>query len=119
MSFVDDIGGESAVKDMLGVFQGRLKNDESIAGHLDAAQMTALTNQQSACLCAFIDGETDDASNAMADAHAYMLGNGLSDDGFDAIYDHYHDSLAELGIPGGMVHLFLEAFEDLRAPATA
>ena len=83
MSFVDDIGGETAVRDMLGTFHGRLKSDESIAGHLDAAQMSALTDQQSACLCAFIDGETDDAGNAMADAHAYMLGNGLTDDGFD------------------------------------
>ena len=55
----------------------------------------------------------------MANAHAFVVGRGMDDDAFDAIYDHYHDSLAEMGIPGGMVHLFLEAFEDLRDSAMA
>jgi truncated hemoglobin YjbI len=117
MSFVDDIGGEEALKGMLATFYSRVRADANISGCIDAGQMESLTDAQCTCLSHFINGEGDDAASTMPGAHAYMIGKGMTDNAFDGVYDHYHDTLAELGIPGGMVHGFLEAFEDLREVA--
>ena len=117
MSFVDDIGGETALKEMLATFYGRVREDGGIKDNIDADEMESLTDAQCNCLTQFINGEGEEAANIMPTAHAFMIGKGLTDNGFDGVYDHYHDTLAELGIPGGMVHGFLEAFEDLREMA--
>ena len=119
MSFVEDIGGEEAVKKALQAFHDRISADPSLDGAIDSDQMTVSLDEQCAALCAFIDGETDIAAEKMPAAHGFIIGQGMTDDGFDTVYDHYHDSIAELGVPGGMVHLFLESFEDLREKAVA
>jgi len=114
MSFVDEIGGEAALKGMLATFYGRVREDSDIKDNIDVEEMESLTDAQCNCLAQFINGEGEGAANVMPAAHAFMIGKGMTENGFDAVYDHYHDTLAELGIPGGMVHGFLEAFEDLR-----
>jgi truncated hemoglobin YjbI len=117
MSFVDDIGGEEALKGMLATFYSRVRKDAEISSGIDANQMESLADVQCTCLTQFINGDGDDAAATMPGAHAFMIGKGMTDNAFDGVYDHYHDTLAELGIPGGMVHSFLEAFEDLREVA--
>ncbi len=114
MSFVDEIGGKEAINGMLQAFYGRVREDAAIKGMIDVSQMECLTDIQCQCLSLFIDGDGDEAAAIMPTAHAFMIDKDMSDVAFDGVYDHYHDTLAELGIPGGMVHLFLEAFEDLR-----
>ncbi|TDI59131.1 MAG: hypothetical protein E2O92_08355 [Alphaproteobacteria bacterium] len=114
MSFADDIGGEKAINGMLQIFYSRVRDDAAIKGMIDVSQMECLTDIQCRCLALFIDGEAEQAAAIMPTAHAFMIDKNLSDDAFNSVYDHYHDTLAELGIPGGMIHLFLEAFEDLR-----
>ena len=119
MDLVEEIGGEAGIKAMLTAFHTRISEDTETAGAVDKGLMTAGTDSQCQCVAHFINGDADKAQAEMANAHAFVVGRGMDDDAFDAIYDHYHDSLAEMGIPGGMVHLFLEAFEDLRDSAMA
>ena len=119
MDLVEEIGGEAGIRAMLSAFHTRINEDNETARAVETDLMAARTDNQCQCVAHFISGDADKAHAEMADAHAFVVGRGMDDDAFDAIYDHYHDSLAEMGIPGGMVHLFLEAFEDLRDSAMA
>ncbi|MCG8692180.1 MAG: hypothetical protein MI806_13310, partial [Minwuiales bacterium] len=75
-----------------------------------------LCDRQVAYLTAFLSEEDGvDSSGPLKQAYGHLAGKGLSDEQFDAIYDHLHDAMAQLGLVGGMVHFMLEAFEDLRA----
>ncbi len=114
MSFVDDLGGEGALKTALDKMYGRMGDDENLRELIDLAAVKSLQAEQVNCLSLFIEGETDDAAAVMPAAHAFMMNKQFDDNAFDAMYDHYHNTLAEFGVPGGMVHGFLDSFEDLR-----
>lgn len=115
MSVVTEVGGEEALRNTADAFYGAMLGDDRLRSFFENEDKAALRDRQAAYLAAFLSEEDGvDSSGPLKDAYAHLVGKGLSDEQFDAIYDHLHDCIAQLGIVGGMVHFMLEEFEDLR-----
>jgi len=119
MSMVDDIGGEEGLHRASELFFEHVKVDEKLQAIFEGVDTPDRREKLEGALRLFLEFEPDQAAALMQQAHQGLAGKGLTDDAFDAIYDHYHETLAEVGVPGGMLYGFLEGFEDLRGELVA
>jgi truncated hemoglobin YjbI len=114
MSFMDDIGGKSALIKAVHDFFHRTSEDEQVKTAFEGLDATTMAEEQVDAISAFLDDDEDGFAAKLRAAFRPMEDRGLSDDQFDTLYDHFHDAMIELGLPGGMVHEMLDKFEDLR-----
>ncbi|MDX1580567.1 MAG: hypothetical protein R3360_02975 [Alphaproteobacteria bacterium] len=114
MSFMDDIGGRSALGEAVRDFFHRTEQDDSLSATLEGLDAGSMEDNQVEAISAFLQDDEDGFVRQLRAAFRPMEDRGLSDDQFDGLYDHFHDAMIELGLPGGMVHEMLDKFEDLR-----
>ncbi|MBI1179156.1 MAG: hypothetical protein GC201_01265 [Alphaproteobacteria bacterium] len=114
MSMVQDIGGVEGLHRASDVLFEAARANPVLAGLFESIDTPAQRERFEEALRLHLDFESDAVPGAMAEAHKALMGRGISDADFDAVYDLYHETLSEVGVPGGMLYGFLEAFEDLR-----
>jgi len=115
MSSVIEVGGDEALRTNADLLFKLILGDDRLRALFEGEDQAALRDKQATYLAAFLSEEDDvDTVGPLKQVYAHLEGKGLTDEQFDAIYDHLHDAMAHLGITGGMVHFMLEAFEDLR-----
>jgi len=114
MSMLQDIGGTEGLHRASDAFFTHARAHPAVRAYFESIDGPSMRAGIEDALRLHLDFESDQVPEAMARAHAALLGKGLSATEFDAIYDLYHETLSEVGIPGGMLYGFLEAFEDLR-----
>jgi truncated hemoglobin YjbI len=114
MSMVQDIGGAEGLHRASDAFFTHAKAHPAVRAYFEAVDAPDMRAAIEDALRLHLDFSVDEVPQAMARAHAALVGKGLSNAEFDAIYDLYHETLSEVGVPGGMLYGFLEAFEDLR-----
>ena len=119
MSMLQDIGGTEGLHRASDAFFSHAKAHPAVRAYFEAVDGPSIRAGIEDALLLHLDFESQDVPDAMARAHAALVGKGLSNSEFDAIYDVYHETLSEVGVPGGMLYGFLEAFEDLRSALVA
>ncbi|MEN3952069.1 hypothetical protein [Iodidimonas sp. SYSU 1G8] len=119
MSMVEDIGGVEGLHKASDAFFSHARAHPAVRAYFEAVDGPSLRAGIEEALKLHLDFASDQVPEAMARAHQALVGKGLSDKEFDAIYDLYHETLSDVGVPGGMLYGFLEAFEDLRGALVA
>lgn len=114
MSMLADIGGAEGLHRASDAFFTHAKAHPSVRSYFDSVDGPSMQAGIEDALRAHLEFEPDQLPEAMARAHAALVGKGMSNTEFDALYDIYHETLSDAGVPGGMLYGFLEAFEDLR-----
>lgn len=114
MSMLADIGGAEGLNRASDAFFTHARAHPAVRAYFEAVDGPDLRAGIEEALRHHLEFEADKVPEALARAHAALVGKGLSDSEFDALYDIYHEALSDAGVPGGMLHGFLEAFEDLR-----
>ena len=119
MSMLADIGGTEGLHQASDAFFTHARAHPAVRAYFEAVDGPSMRAGIEEALRAHLDFEPDEVPQAMARAHEALVGKGLSNAEFDALYDIYHETLSAVGVPGGMLYGFLEAFEDLRGALVA
>jgi truncated hemoglobin YjbI len=114
MSMVEDIGGKEGLRQASAAIFEHSRENPVLRGFFAPIDTPEQRARFEEALKRHLDFDSEAVPEAMAEAHRPLMGQGLTDADFDAIYDLYHETLSEVGVPGGMLYGFLEAFEDLR-----
>lgn len=114
MSMLADIGGPEGLHRASDAFFTHARAHPAVKAYFDAIDEPTMQAGIEDALRAHLEFEPSDVPAAMARAHAGLIGKGLTNSEFDALYDIYHETLSEVGVPGGMLYGFLEEFENMR-----
>jgi truncated hemoglobin YjbI len=119
MSMLADIGGTDGLHRASDAFFTHARAHPAVRAYFDAVDGPSMRAGIEEALKHHLEFEPDEVPEALARAHAALMGKGLTNTEFDALYDIYHEALSDTGLPGGMLYGFLEAFEDLRGALVA
>ncbi len=119
MSMLADIGGTDGLHRASDAFFTHARAHPAVRAYFEAVDGPSMRAGIEEALRHHLEFEPDEVPQALSRAHAALVGKGLSNSEFDALYDIYHEALSDVGLPGGMLYGFLEAFEDLRGALVA
>jgi truncated hemoglobin YjbI len=119
MSMLADIGGTDGLHRASDAFFTHARAHPAVRAYFEAVDAPSMRAEIEEALRAHLEFEPEQVPQAMARAHEALVGKGMANSEFDALYDIYHETLSAAGVPGGMLYGFLEAFEDLRGALVA
>jgi hemoglobin len=98
-SLYERIGGEAAVMAAVDLFYKKVLADPLTRPFFDGLDMAAQTRKQVAFMMWAFGGPAEYKGRDLRAAHAVLVKQqGLSDQHFDAVARHLHDSLVELSV---------------------
>jgi len=93
----DDIGGESAVTEVVDRLYRRVSADPGLRGYFDGRDLVRIEAHQRALLTVALGGTADGyTGRTMHTAHA---GLAIPHGAFDRVLAHLSDALADVGVP--------------------
>ncbi len=114
MSDLELIGGKEVVDEMVAILYGKIVEDTEISGFFEGADADRLKAHLSDFFVRMLDDQANDAEDYLRRIHKPLVDRGLNDDHFDAFYSELQHTMAEIGVPGGLLHTTLERLEDYR-----
>lgn len=114
MSDLELFGGKDVVGEMIDVFYGKLIEDSEVSGFFEGVDADKFKAKLSEFFVRMLDDQAGDAEDYLRGAHKSLVERGLNDDHFDAFYGDLQHTMAEIGVPGGLLHTTLERLEDYR-----
>lgn len=114
MSDLELIGGKEVVDQMVDVLCGKLIENRETGRFFVGIDADRFKTRLAAFFVRMLDDQADDAEDYLRKIHKPLVERGLNDDLFDAFYGEVQHTMAEIGIPGGLLHTTLERLEDYR-----
>lgn len=114
MSDLELFGGKEVVDEMIDVFYGKLVEDSEVSSFFKGVDADKVKAKLSEFFVLMLDDQASDAEDYLRGAHKPLVERGLNDDHFDAFYGDLQYTMAEIGVPGGLLHTTLERLEDYR-----
>lgn len=114
MSDLELMGGKEMVDQMVDVFYGKIIENSAISSFFEGVDGDHLKAKLSAFFTRMLDDQADDAEDYLRKVHKPLVERGLNDDHFDTFYSDLQYTMAEIGVPGGLLHTTLERLEDYR-----
>lgn len=112
MSIYDDIGGREAVAAAVGIFYGKVLDDDLLAPYFDGRDMDRQQAHMRSFLAVALGGPDVYAGRDMATAHA---GLGITDGAFDRVVELLVATLQQLQVPGDIIGAIGAKLGPLRA----
>jgi hemoglobin len=110
VSIYDAIGGEPALVAVVDDFYDKVLADPQLSGFFAGANLTKLKGKQVEFFATALGGPQVYQGVSMQQAHA---GRGISQADFDKVAYHLTNSLAEAGVPAGLVEQIAAAITPL------
>src|SRR5687768_6748058 len=98
-SLFEQLGGASAVDDVVETFYRHVLTDERISQFFDDTDMEQQIAKQKAFLTMAFGGPTRYSGHDMRKAHAHLVARGLDDSHFDAVVELLGAALKEHDVP--------------------
>lgn len=114
MSLYEELGGGDALEAALDSFYDKVMDDEPVAVFFEGLDVQSIKAKQKAFWTIALGGTAEYDGRGLRDAHAGPRAEGLDDRLFDRFIGHFHDTLAELGVPDEKITAVLAVTEARR-----
>ena len=110
----DRVGGDAAVDAMVDIFYKKILTDDSVRDFFDDVDMDAQREKQKSFIKFALGGSTEYSGGSLAEAHAPLVGKGLSDTHFDTVAIHLQETLREIDVPNDLVEEVMSVVSSTR-----
>jgi hemoglobin len=102
-SLYEKLGGAPAIDVAVGIFYRRMLSDPRVASFFDGVDMDRQAAKQKAFLTMVLGGPSQYTGKDMRQAHAHLVGRGLSDPHVDVVIEHLGATLKQLGVADAQI----------------
>lgn len=99
-SLYERIGGKKAVKKAVDVFYSKVLADPKLTNLFANTDMEGLMQHQYSFMVSIFGGPDIYKGRALREAHR---NKGITEEHFDAVANHLHDTLKEIGVTNGLI----------------
>ena len=110
----DKIGGSATINNLMQVFYDRVQADSHLSPFFSHADMAMLRAQQAMFITMLLGGSRSFNGRDLATAHAGARTQGLNDSHFDALLEHFEESLQQLDVAEDFTREILALLETTR-----
>jgi hemoglobin len=119
MSLHAELGGDEAIALALDRFYEKVLADARVSGYFDGLDLERLKSRQRDFLAMAFGGPDRYDGRDLRAAHARPRQLGLDDQDYDVFMGHFHDTLAELGVPGDKIQEVMAIAHTARTTSSA
>jgi len=99
----EKLGGSAAVDAAVDKFYRRVLGDDRISRFFEGVDMEQQAAKQKSFLTMAFGGPNNYSALDMKTGHAHLVAEGLDDSHFDAVVEDLGATLAEMGVPAGLI----------------
>ena len=110
----DKIGGSATINKLVQIFYDRVLADPRLSPFFQQTDMAALRAQQAMFISMLLGGSRSFNGRDLTTAHTVARAQGLNDAHFDALLEHFRESLPQVGVAEDYVREILVLLEGTR-----
>ncbi len=110
----DKIGGSATINKLVKIFYDRVLADPRLSPFFQQTDMATLRAQQTMFLSMLLGGSRSFNGRDLTTAHTVARAQGLNDAHFDALLEHFRESLPQVGVAEDYVREILVLLEGAR-----
>ncbi len=110
----DKIGGSVTINKLVQIFYDRVLADPQLGPYFPQTDMATLRAQQAMFISMLLGGSRSFNGRDLTTAHAGARAQGLNDAHFDALLEHFGESLQQVGVAENYTREILALLESTR-----
>ena len=110
----DKIGGSTTINKLVQIFYDRVLADPQLSPYFPHTDMATLRARQTMFISMLVGGSRSFSGRDLTTAHAGARAQGLNDAHFDALLEHFGQSLQQLGVAEDYTREILALLETTR-----
>ena len=110
----DKIGGSATINKLVQIFYDRVLADPRLSPFFQQTDMAALRAQQAMFISMLLGGSRSFNGRDLTTAHTVARAQGLNDAHFDALLEHFRESLPQVGVAEDYVREILVLLKGTR-----